>query len=181
MNKLFAAPLLAAAGIALPGSAAPIVEEKSSVVATFTQMNVQVDGRFKTFSGHVNFDPAHPGDASAELSIATASFDLGDEDYNAEVRKPEWFDAKAHPTAAFRSTSVRTLAADRFETTGSLSLKGKVQTVTASVSVKSTGTMRTFSGEFPLSRAGFAIGDAEWNEVLDDRVIVKFVIATPVP
>lgn len=180
MSKLVALPLLAAAGIALSGSALPIDAGTSTIVASFTQMSVRVDGSFKTFSGSVNFDPAQPEASSAELSIATASFDLGDEDYNSEVRKSEWFDAKAHPIATFKSASIRTLGADRFEATGSLSLKGTIRTVVVPVLVKTTGKLRTFGGEFSVSRAAFAIGDAEWNEVLDDRVIVRFVIAAPV-
>jgi polyisoprenoid-binding protein YceI len=172
-------PLFAAASLVSATTAQPVNAGKSQITATFTQMNVPVDGSFKTFKGSVSYDPANPAASSAELSINTASFDLGDEEYNAEVRKKEWFDSTAFPTATFKSTAVRALGPDRFEATGTLSLKGRVQTVKAPVTVKSTGGVRSYTGELPISRATFAMGDPSWNEVLEDRVLVKFIIVTP--
>lgn len=172
-------PLLAAASLVSATTALPVNAGKSQITATFTQMNVPVDGSFKSFKGSVSYDPANPAASSAELSIGTASFDLGDEEYNAEVRKKEWFDSSAFPTATFKSTGIRALGPDRFEATGTLSLKGKVQTVKAPVSVKTAGGLRSYAGELPISRAAFAMGDPSWNEVLEDRVLVKFVIVTP--
>lgn len=160
-------------------SAGPVDGGKSRITATFTQMNVAVDGEFKRIMGKVIYDPAKPENSSTELSIDTASFDLGDEDYNAEVRKAEWFDSKAYPLATFKSTAVRALGPDRFEATGTLSLKGKTLTVKAPVSVKTEGALRRFEGQLPISRKAFKLGDAGWDEVLEDQVLVKFVIVAP--
>jgi polyisoprenoid-binding protein YceI len=92
--------LLAVGTAAWATASAPVDVGQSRITATFTQMNVPVDGRFTRFSGGVNYDAANVAGSSAELSIETASFDIGDEEYNAEVRKKEWFDSTAHPTAA---------------------------------------------------------------------------------
>lgn len=179
MSRFAAWLALATVTGALASGASAVDAGKSSITATFTQMNVPVDGAFKRFSGRIVYDPTQVAAASAQLSVDTASFDLGDEEYNAEVRKPEWFDAKAHPAATFKSASIRALGTDRFEASGVLTLKGKSQNVKSTVTVKSEGALRRYSGELPISRAAFALGDAEWNEVLEDRVIVKFVIVTP--
>jgi polyisoprenoid-binding protein YceI len=176
--------VLLAAGLAI-GTAAfaaasvPVDAGKSRITATFTQMNVAVDGRFARFAGKVSYDPGNVAASSAELSIDTASFDIGDEEYNAEVRKKEWFDSAAHPKATFSSTAIRPLGPERFEATGTLSLKGRTQTVKAPVSVKTEGATRRFEGELPVSRAAFGIGDPEWNEVLEDKVLVRFVVVVP--
>lgn len=179
MKRILIPALLAVATAAVAASSVPVDAGKSRITASFTQMNVAVDGNFKAFKGSVNYDPANPAASSAELSIDTASFDIGDEEYNAEVRKKEWFDSKTFPAATFKSTAIRALGPDRFEATGTLSLKGKTQTVKAPVTVKTTGGIRSYSGEMPISRATFAMGDAGWNEVLDDKVIVKFLIVAP--
>lgn len=160
-------------------ASSPVDAGKSQLLATFTQMNVPVDGEFRKFSGQVSYDAAKPDAAHAELIVDTASFDIGDEEYNAEVRKAEWFDAARHPTATFKSTQVRALGKDRFEAIGTLTLKGRTTTVKSAVSVKSAGGTRTFSGELPISRKAYALGDAGWDEVLDDAVVVKFTIVVP--
>ncbi|MGH8516042.1 MAG: YceI family protein [Panacagrimonas sp.] len=165
--------------MASAASSTAIDTGKSRIVATFTQMNVAVDGHFQRFSGNVVYDPSNIAASSAELSIDTASFDIGDEEYNAEVRKKEWFDTRSHPTATFKSSAIRPLGADRFEATGTLSLKGRTQTVKAPVSVKTEGAARRFEGEVPISRAAFGLGDPEWNEVLEDKVLVKFIVIVP--
>lgn len=179
MPRCLAGLVLAASTTLLAAASTTIDAGKSRITATFTQMNVAVDGRFQRFSGNVVYDTANVASSSAELSIDTASFDIGDEEYNAEVRKKEWFDSTVHPSATFKSTAIRPLGADRFEATGTLSLKGRTQTVKVPVTVRTDGAMRRFEGELPISRAAFGLGDAEWNEVLEDKVLVKFVVIAP--
>src|SRR5579863_10432969 len=82
---------------------------KSSLSARFTQEKVPVDASFTRFSGSIAFDPAQPAQAHAHLDIDTASFDLGDEDYNSEVRKPAWFDCAHFPKASFDATGLKPL------------------------------------------------------------------------
>jgi polyisoprenoid-binding protein YceI len=171
--------LAAITSLLAAATAVPIDAGKSKLTAAFTQMGVSVDGTFKTFKGTVAYDPANAAASTAELSIDTASFDIGDDDYNAEVRKKEWFDTATYPAATFRSTAIKPLGAENFEATGTLNLKGKTQTVKVPVSVKTAGKVRSFEGELPISRTAFGMGDPEWNEVLEDKVIVKFVIVAP--
>lgn len=179
MKRFWGLCLLASSTAVLAAASAPVDAGKSKLVATFTQMNVGVEGEFRKFSGSIVYDPANPATSSAELVVDTASFDIGDEEYNAEVRKAEWFDAKKFPIATFKSSSVRALGADRFEASGTLTLKGRSTTVKAPVSVKTAAGLRTFSGELPISRKAFALGDAGWDEVLEDTVVVKFTIVAP--
>jgi polyisoprenoid-binding protein YceI len=180
MRRLLSLVLLAVSTVLFAAATAnPIDVGKSKLTVAFTQMGVSVDGTFKTYKGTVAYDPANAAASSAELSIDTASFDIGDDDYNAEVRKKEWFDTATYPAATFKSTAIKPLGADRFEATGTLSLKGRTQTVKVPVSVKTEGTARRFEGELPISRTAFGMGDPQWNEVLEDKVVVKFVIVAP--
>ena len=82
-------PILAAVAVTwlLPGIAhAQVDTSKSTVTATSKQMNVPVDGTFKKFTAQIIFDQARPEVGSAQLTIDTASYDLGDESYNQQVR-----------------------------------------------------------------------------------------------
>lgn len=152
---------------------------KSKVTATFKQMNVPVEGVFTKAAGSILFDPAKPEASAATIQIDTAGFDLGMDDYNAEVRKKEWFDSKAHPQASFVSSSFKALGADRYQASGKLTLKGKSTDVSLPVTVKREAAATVFSGSLPISRKAFAIGDAGWNEVVDDQVTVSFRIVQP--
>jgi hypothetical protein len=42
------------------------------------------------------------------------------------------------------------------------------------VTVGKAGSAMVFDGAFEISRAYFGIGDKEWNEVVDDKVKVRF-------
>ena len=106
---------------------------RSSIVATFRQENVPVDAAFRRFSGRIDYDPAHPAAAKAAIQVATASLDLGSQDYDAQIRNKDWFDSATYPGASFVSTAIAPGAPGRFTATGTLTLKGRTRTLTVPV------------------------------------------------
>lgn len=147
---------------------------QSSIVATFKQQHAPVDAAFKNFSGTIIYDAAKPGASSATLTVDMNSLDIGDDDTDAEVRKPAWFDSARFPQATFRSTTITPGAAGHFDATGTLAIKGIAQTITVAVAVQRTGGTNAFDGSFELSRKAFGIGDPSWEGLLDDSVRVHF-------
>jgi len=168
--------IAAAVTVLVAGAAAnPSIDPaKSSIVATFRQENVPVDAPFKRFNGRIDYDPAQPAAAKAAIEVTTGSLDLGSDDYNGEVQKKAWLDSGTYPTSTFISTAIKPGAPGHFDATGVLTLKGKTQTLTVPVTVGKAGAATSFEGELQVSRSFFNIGDKEWNDVLDDRVRVKF-------
>ena len=160
-------------------AAVGIDASKSKVTATFKQIGVPVEGVFTKAAGVIQFNAAKPEASSASLQIDTAAFDLGMEDYNAEVRKKEWFDTKSYPQATFVSTSFKSLGGDRYQAGGKLTIKGKSVDISFPVTIKPQAAATVFTGSIPVSRKVFAIGDAGWNEVVDDAVTVNFSILQP--
>jgi polyisoprenoid-binding protein YceI len=169
-----AATTLAVTLAAAAAGDASVDTAKSSIVATFRQENVPVDAPFRKFSGQILYDPAHPAAAKAALDVDTASFELGSEEYNSEVRKKEWFDSATYPKASFVSSRITPGAAGHFDATGTLTLKGRTAMITVPVSVARVGSAQSFDGSFVISRKAFAIGGPDWNDVVDDKVSVKF-------
>jgi polyisoprenoid-binding protein YceI len=151
----------------------------STIVATFKQENVPVDAPFHQFSGRIDYDAAHPDKASAAIDVTTASIDLGSEAYSRELAKAEWFDSAKYPQASFRSSAVRAISPGRIEATGTLTLKGRQLAITVPITVSVAGKQQVFDGGYVLSRKAFAIGDSEWDSVLDDKVTVKFHLLGP--
>lgn len=171
-----AAAALLAALVAGAAATTSVDAAKSTLVVTFRQENVPVDAPFKRFTGHIDYDPAQPAAAKAAIEVVTASLDLGSEDYNAEVRKKDWLDSGSYPSATFVSSAIKPGAAGHLDATGVLTLKGKMQTLTVPVVVGKAGSAMSFDGELTISRSYFGIGDKDWNDVLDDKVRIKFHI-----
>ena len=146
----------------------------STLVATFRQQAVSIDAAFRRFEGKIDYDPALPAATRATLSVDMTSLDIGDDDSSAEVRKSAWFDSAHFPRASFRSTSVKPSAAGHFDVAGELTIKGQARPITVMVSVQQVGAALAYDGSFELSRQDFKIGDPAWNQVLDDKVRVRF-------
>lgn len=151
----------------------------SSIIATFKQENVPVEAPFHRFSGTIAYDAKNVATATAVLEVETGTLDIGDEAYNAEVRKKGWFDSAAYPKAVFRSTSIKPGPAGQFDATGSLTIKGKAVMLTVPVKVSSSGTSTIFDGTLIVSRKAFGIGEPVWDDVLDDKVSVRFHLIVP--
>lgn len=171
-KHLLAASLLAASGLlmAAPLSVGPAT--KSTLTATFKQEGVAVENPFTKWSGRIDYDPQNVAAATATIEVEMGSYDIGDPLYTKELAKKSWFDTATHPKGTFQSTAIKPVSATRFDATGTLTLKGKSQTITVPVTVGGNGT--TFTGTFNISRKAFGIGDPVWEGAVDDQVVVKF-------
>ncbi|ADJ62203.1 YceI family protein [Herbaspirillum seropedicae] len=171
---------LAAASFALSAQAAPLKVDaaKSNVVATFKQLNVPVDAKFKKFAATIDFDAAKPAEGKANVEIDVTSFDLGEPDYNKEVQKKEWFNAAQFPKASFVSSSIKANGAGKYDVAGKLTIKGKTTDVSFPLTVKKEGAAQVFDGVLPIKRLTYNIGEGEWKDtgMVADEVTIKFHI-----
>jgi polyisoprenoid-binding protein YceI len=183
MNYSFTA---AAASLALSvftslAVAAPIDFAQSEVKATFKQFNVPVSGNFKKFNGDVQYDPAKPANTKATLSVDTASYDLGDPDYNKEVAGKDWFDSKNYPTATFVITAV-TGSGNNLQATGDLTIRGIKRPVKFPVKIQTAGGKHTFTGKAQIKRLEYKVGaEGEWGDtsLVADEVAIDFKMVMP--
>ncbi|MFM0075674.1 YceI family protein [Paraburkholderia sediminicola] len=157
---------------------AQVDTSKSTVTATSKQMNVPVDGTFRKFTTQLVFDPARPTAGSARLTIDTASYDLGDQSYNQQVRGKDWFDTAQFPNATFVSSTIAPAGGNQFKVSGKLTIKGKSESVTMPVTVTQQSATQTFDGSLPIRRSQFDIGAGEWKDtsVVADEVLIRFHI-----
>ncbi|MBC7514120.1 MAG: YceI family protein [Herminiimonas sp.] len=177
-NALVGAAVLA---LLLPGIADAVLKTDpaaSSVSATFKQLNVPVEAKFRKFVARIDYDSSKAASAKATVEIDVPSFDLGDPDYNKEVLKKEWFNAAQFPTASFVSTAIVPMPgpAGRLTVAGKLTIKGKTTDVSFPLTVKQDGGRQVFDGALPIKRLTYGIGEGEWKDtsVVADEVIIKF-------
>ena len=163
--------------------AQPIDAGASKVSATFRQLGVPVQGVFKNIKGDVEFDPKRAGQAKASLEIDVSGFDLGDKEYNAEVAKKDWFDAKNHPKASFVLSSVTPVNATQYKAAGSLSIKGKTANLQFPVDIKMDAGKSVFEGKVAVNRLFFNIGEGEWKDtaLVADEVVIQFRVVGMTP
>jgi polyisoprenoid-binding protein YceI len=170
LHRFLAPVLLAAAGLALAAPLAVGPASKSTLTATFKQEGASIENPFLKWSGQIDYDAKNVAAAKASIDVEMASYDIGDPMYAGELAKKLWFDTATHPKGTFRSTAIKPVSATRFDATGTLTLKGKSQTITVPVTVNGN----TFDGSFTISRKAFGIGDPVWDGAIDDKITIKF-------
>ena len=175
--------LAAAALVALPVLAAPkaIDASKSSIRFVSKQMNVPVEGKFRTIGGTVDFDPKKPEATKAEFEVDLGSIDLGSEEGETEAKRPLWFNVPQFPKGKFTITSVKSTGPNKFEAAGALTIKGITQNVTTPFTLNDAGSTRTVDGQFTLKRLQFKIGEKQWadTDTVADDVVVKYRFVLP--
>ncbi|TDP62501.1 YceI family protein [Roseateles toxinivorans] len=169
--------LLALAGAAwAQAKPAVLVPAQSDVSFTSKQMGVPVDGKFKRFDAQIAFDPKKPETGKVAFTIDIASATLGAPEFDAELAKAAWFDAKKIPQASFQSSAIKASGPGKFDVTGKLSIKGQTRDITVPVTIAQAGAVSTATGAFAIKRLEFKIGEGEWSDtsMVANDVQVKF-------
>jgi polyisoprenoid-binding protein YceI len=126
-------------------------------------------GEFNEFSGTIDFDPANPETAAAEVTIQVASIDTDNDGRDNHLRSADFFDAEQFPTMIFKSTKI-VRGGDGFMVTGDLTMHGVTKEVSFEMAFMGHGpdawggTRAGFSAELELDRKDFGI---VWNNTLD--------------
>jgi polyisoprenoid-binding protein YceI len=174
-RRLRIALLLLAVGAApvLPLFAADtytIDKNHSDVSFTIRHFASKVHGRFADFSGAIQADPAKPEASSVNFTIKAASIDTNNADRDNHLRSPDFFDAAKNPEITFKSTKMTPAGKDKYDVTGTLTMRGVSKEITLPVTY--LGTMKdpggndraSFELATKLNRKDFGIN---WNKALD--------------
>jgi polyisoprenoid-binding protein YceI len=105
---------LAAAAFTLSAQAAPLKVDaaKSTVTATFKQMNVPVDAKFKKFNATIDFDAAKPeqGKATVEIDVSASTWAMPS---TTRKCKEGMVQRRPIPKATFVSSSIKAAGAGK--------------------------------------------------------------------
>ena len=121
-------------------------------------------GTFKDFDGSFSFDASNPSADKVDVTINTNSVDTNHAERDKHIRGPEFLNVAKHPTATFKSTSVKK-DGDKLAVTGDLTLNGVTKPVT--LEAKMMGEGKDPWGGY---RAGF---EAEGEIALKDFNITQ--------
>ena len=111
-----------------------------------------VTGHFKDFSAVIEANQDDFSDARITFEADVNSISTNNEQRDAHLRSPDFFDAANHPRMTFRSKGVTRLSENEYEVTGDLTLRGRTRPITLDVTYN--GTVAGFGG---AKVAGFEI------------------------
>ena len=142
----------------------------SEVTFQVRHLVTRVRGRFTDFSGTVAFDPAQPDRSSITFTINPASVDTAAPDRDAHLRSEDFFAVEKFPALTFVSSRVTRASEERFDVTGTLTIRGVAKEVTLPVfylgeAKDPWGNARAgFETELTLNRKEFGL---LWNAALE--------------
>lgn len=161
--------LLLAATFSLSALAVQAIEynqvdtSKSTISFVPTLMGSKTEGSFKKFSAQIRFDPEKPAQTQARADVMVQSFDIGFDEATEEALGQNWFDVKKFPQATFIATQVRPMAANQFELSGNLTIKGQTQPVRFPVTLtREAGNNARLDGALVIKRLDFGLGQGQW-------------------
>jgi polyisoprenoid-binding protein YceI len=163
--------LAAAAAPAFAADTYTIDKNHSDVSFTVRHFASKVRGRFADFSGAVQADPSKPEASSVTFTIKAASIDTNNADRDNHLRSEDFFDAAKNPEITFKSTKMTPTGKDKYDVTGTLTIRGVSKEVTIPVaylgSMKDPGgnDRASFELSTKLNRKDYGIN---WNKALDN-------------
>ncbi len=110
-----------------------------------------VTGQFKSVRGTVRAEKPDFSDASIQFEADVDSISTNNEQRDAHLKSPDFFDAASYPKLSFVSTSIRPKAEGTYEVRGDMTIRGTTRGV--SLDVVYNGTVKGFDGDV----AGFEI------------------------
>lgn len=128
-----------------------------------------VSGWFMQFEGSVVTTEGNFNGSRAQLTIYTNSVYTGNEERDAHLRSPDFFDAAKYPVITWKSNTV-TVQGDLIEATGILTIKGIEQEMTLQARHVGSSpdpmgnTKAGFTLDATLDRKDFNI---TWNQFID--------------
>lgn len=132
----------------------------SSIVFAGEHAGVPFQGRFGSWRADIRFDPADLENSSATVTIETGSAADGVPVHDNALPGREWFDVERHPTAVFRTTSIRARGGDRYEARGTLTLKGRALDIDLPFTLALQGDRVVMDGTTQIDRRQADLGQA---------------------
>jgi polyisoprenoid-binding protein YceI len=140
-----------------------VASDTSSVGFVAEQQGGKFNGKFKTFTAMIEFDPASPASGKIVGTVTTESVDTRDYDRDASLLEADWFDTAKYPEARFESNSIEATDDGMFVAHGDLMLKGTTKPVDLMFSFDESGDSATFDGKMMVNRFDFNVGQG-WND-----------------
>ena len=133
-------------------------------------MIATVRGRFGGVTGTVDVDERNPKSAKVDVTVDVTSIDTRQEQRDAHLRSPDFFDVEKFPTMHFVSKRVEGDTKGEFTLIGDLTIRGITREVALDVTAEGQGNdpwgnyRAGFSAKGKINRSEFGL---TWNQMLE--------------
>ena len=139
-----------------------------------------VQGQFDDFEIDLQYDEVDPSQSTVSARIAVASVNTNNDRRDEHLMSADFFEAEAHPTITFESTSVRDAGNGDLVATGDLTIKGitrevelpitllGIQEIPSEMQEMLGGSKKvaSFGAELAIDRGDFGVGTGSWAATL---------------
>jgi polyisoprenoid-binding protein YceI len=143
--------------------------------ASFGVQHVYVErvaGTIPILGGDVTIDPATLLPAAVSATLDATKLRTGDDDRDAALQGPDWFDTKRFPTWTFTSTAVHPTGAASCVIDGSLTIHGVTQPEQLAVTVSGTPERPAYRATARIDRHAFGMRVTRLDPVIGNPVDV---------
>jgi polyisoprenoid-binding protein YceI len=133
-------------------------------------MFATVKGVFRNFNGKIVLNEQNLAASSIEAEIDVSSIDTRQEQRDAHLRSPDFFDAENFPSMTFRSTKLERVDDGHYRAAGELTIRGVTREVVLDVEEMGRGgdpwggQRIGYSATTKINREDFGL---TWNQVLE--------------
>jgi polyisoprenoid-binding protein YceI len=136
-------------------------------------MLTTVRGRVSGVSGTIEIDQENPAASSASVELDRTTIETGNDQRDAHLRSPDFFDVEQFPTITFRTRRIAGARAEEgasFRVVGDLTVRGVTREITLDATYEGQGRdpwggdRVSFSAEGKLDRRDFGL---TWNAALE--------------
>lgn len=154
-----------------------------------------VPGRFREFSGTIQYDPDDLAKSSVTFSAKAASLDTGVEQRDNHLRSADFFDVANHPQITFKSIRIEKKGQNDYIANGDFTLRGVTKQL--ALPFKLYGTIKDPWGKTRLGVEAATVINRQdygvkWNQILEGgnlavgndvkiRLLVEAVKQEPAP
>jgi polyisoprenoid-binding protein YceI len=141
----------------------------SNVSFSIMKFFFKEDGGFRSYTGEVYYDPAHPERSHVRMTVQAASIDTRNDGRDRALRSDDFFDVEHYPTLTFVSTSVTPRSGNLLDVTGDITIHGVTKHITIPVRflgekyLQGWGDFVGFDTEFTIDRMAFGVNGSHWS------------------
>ena len=134
----------------------------------------EVPGNFDDSSVTFTLDEADPSASTLEAEVQTASYSTDNPQVRGSIGGPDWFHVQQFPRATFASTSISADGERQYVVDGDMTIKGKTEAVSFTMTLEDVDGKQRATGEFPVKRLDFGIGAESQPD--DSNVALEVII-----
>ena len=178
MQKIVLALILSGLSWAAQAKTWLVDAAQSKLAFSGTYQEDPFDGRFP-FTAQIAFDPANLKGSKLDVSIDVTRVNSENEERDAALAEPVWFDFVRFPRATFVTSAIRATPRG-YIADALLTIRGSAKKIQFPFTWSEKDGQATLTAKITLNRLDFGLGSEEWEdpELIGHEVTVSVLVVS---